>query len=77
MMRRKGNIYFHWRKASGNTPAGLTVSKYPHLPVGDFGITEYFWGSTILWFVDADEFTADERQTAYLARLSLPYRPYK
>jgi len=48
-------------------PAGFTVSKKDKLPEGDFEITEYVWGETELWFVDVDEFTEDERQTAYEA----------
>ncbi len=49
------------RMKDGNNPAGITVSKKPKLPRGDFGITEYSWGPLTLWFVDKDRFSADER----------------
>lgn len=58
-------VYFIPRKAARNCPAGWTVTKNPTLPKGDFRITEHTWGSVTLWFVDADKFTADERQRAY------------
>jgi hypothetical protein len=58
-------VWFHNRRASGNDPGGVTVSRSKELPAGDFGITEYFWGDTSLWFVDDDNFTDDERQAAY------------
>ncbi len=57
--------YYSERAACGDDPAGLTVSKQSQLPDGDFHLTEYCWGRVSLWFVDADEFTADERQNAY------------
>lgn len=53
-------IYFHQQK-SGD----LTVSKSAVLPDGDFEITEYQCGKISLWFVNLDEFNADERQIAY------------
>lgn len=53
------------RMADGQNPAGTTVSKQPELPAGDFRITEYKWPRMTLWFVDADRFTADERQAVY------------
>jgi hypothetical protein len=55
---------FHVRAESEGTPEAITVSKTYDLPEGNFGITEYIWGDIRLWFVDADEFTADERQQA-------------
>jgi hypothetical protein len=61
--------YFHYRLAELGKPAGVTVSKRSILPCGDFGITEWLWGPTVLWFVDDDEFTDDERQAAYEAFL--------
>jgi hypothetical protein len=48
-----------------DAPGGMTVSKTAALPEGDFGITEYTWGPTTLWFIDQQEFTADEREFAY------------
>jgi hypothetical protein len=60
-------FYFHERRTDGEDPAGLTVSKRATLPEGDFMITEYCWGAMALWFVDSDNFTADERQSAYEA----------
>lgn len=60
-------IYFFERLESEYYPAGLTVSKNDVLPDGDFLITEFSWGGCTLWFIDADEFTDDERQTAYEA----------
>ena len=60
-------VCFFERQRDGENPAGWTVSKHPHLPDGDFGLTEYFWGAVSLWFVDRDEFTTDERQVAYAA----------
>lgn len=61
------NIWFHNRQADGRTSAGITVSRSETLPDGDFRITEYEWPLATLWFVDRDEFTADERQWAYVA----------
>ncbi len=64
---KRGRFYFFPR--GGDNP-GLTVTKRDELPEGDFGITEYTWsdwGYATLWFVDADEFTANERQAAYRA----------
>jgi hypothetical protein len=58
-------FHFYQRREEPGKPAGVTVSKKPALPKGDFGITEWIWGPTVLWFVDDDEFTADERQAAY------------
>lgn len=60
-------FYFHKRLADGDTPAGYTVSKKSELPNGDFRITEYKWPDANLWFVDEDEFDADERQDVYLS----------
>lgn len=64
-------FYCYPRMATGNSPSGITISKCRPLPSGDFGITEYSWGSLSLWFVDDDEFTADERQIAYMAYVTL------
>tara|TARA_Y100000034_G_scaffold6676_1_gene7347 strand:- start:6529 stop:6798 length:270 start_codon:yes stop_codon:yes gene_type:complete len=66
------NVHFHTRLADGNCPAGTTVSKKAQLPAGDFRITEYCWGKVTLWFVDADQFTADQRQASYLAYRQQP-----
>ena len=58
-------VYFFDRVGTVGHPAGMTISKQSKLPDGDFRITEYCWGAVSLWFIDADEFTADERQAAY------------
>lgn len=59
---------FHQRQASGDDPAGVTVSRTGKLPTGDFRITEWCWPDGVtLWFVDGDNFTEDERQAAYRA----------
>lgn len=60
-------MYYFWPRM-GN-PAGITVTKRTKLPEGDFGITEYTWGNTSLWFLNDDKFNADERQEAYLTYL--------
>lgn len=59
--------YYYERSETSEVPAGITVSKQPKLPDGDFVITEYCWGETSLWFIESDEFTADEREAARLA----------
>ena len=64
-MSEPPRVWYHFRAAEGDAPAGITVSKTARLPDGDFGLTEYRWGPTELWFVDGDGFTADERQAAY------------
>lgn len=46
-------------------PAGLTISKKAELPE-EFLCTEYIWGEISLWFVDEDQFTAEERQTVFI-----------
>ena len=56
---------FYSRAASGDCPAGWTVTRCESLPVGDFTITEYKWDTISLWFVDSDGFTADEREAMY------------
>jgi len=61
----KIKFHMHPREATKTCPAGLTVSRKSKLPDGDFRITSYSWGRVKLWFVDADKFTADERQMAY------------
>ena len=63
------NFYFFEREVTEDCEAGFTVSKKADLPEGDFSITEYSWHYNKLWFVDKDEFTANERQAAYLAIL--------
>lgn len=61
-------IYWSPRKTSDGDPGGYTVSKSPKMPKGDFGITEYIWPhGQVLWFVDKDKFTADEREAARMA----------
>lgn len=52
----------HDRMATADCPTGVTISRRQKLPKGDFMITEYSWPWVTLWFVDADKFTADERQ---------------
>ena len=59
--------YFHQRVADKKNPAGLTVTKKRKLPKGDFRITNYSWPDVVLWFMDSDKFTANERQSVYLA----------
>lgn len=60
-------VYFFERIETPIHPAGITVTKKPDLPKGNFRITEYCWGSVALWFVDDDNFNSDERQAAYIA----------
>ncbi len=56
-------FYYHpWRDGGY-----VTVSKREELPEGDFEITEFKWNRTVLWFLDDDNFTDDERQAAYEA----------
>lgn len=57
------------RMAELGSPAGFTISKTEALPEGDFRVTEFTWGNFTLWFIDQQEFTADERQAAYLGFL--------
>ena len=64
-LRKRQGIYYHQRAAYRGEPAGITVSRRRKLPQGDFRITEYCWGTTSLWFVEADNFTDDEREAAY------------
>ena len=59
------NLIFTPRMPCGAVPGGMTVHKTPLPKQGDFTITEYLWGETALWFVDADDFSDDERQEAY------------
>ncbi len=58
-------LWFHNRLPEPGKPGGVTVSKRETLPAGDFGITEYCWPDRSLWFVDSDNFTANERQAAH------------
>ena len=61
-------FHFFTRRAEGkDRPGGTTVSRRGTLPNGDFGITEYVWPRATLWFVDADHFSADDRQAAFMA----------
>ena len=58
---------FYFFSRYGENP-GITVSKKATLPSGDFEMTEYIFqrfGYVSLWFVDDDEFTANERERAY------------
>ncbi len=78
----KQEFYFSFRQKDGNNPAGITASKKPELPTGDFRITEYtFAPGVTLWFVDSDNFSEDERQSAcddivnLGEKISLPKRP--
>ena len=59
------NYYFFHRHEDDDNPAGITVSKRPQLPAGEFDLTEWKWGPVVLWFLDDDKFTANERQEAY------------
>lgn len=63
-LMKKGRFYFYERAAHGDCPSGLTVSKSPTLPDGDFRITEHIWPNVTLWFIADDNFTADEREEA-------------
>lgn len=67
MTRKKQPTCFHFfeRIQDGDKPGGVTVTKHGELPRGDFAITEFCWGDVSLWFVDADNFSANERQAAY------------
>lgn len=63
-------FYFFYRNAHHGDPAGVTVSKKPELPDGEFQLTEYVWqshGYVSLWFIDDDKFTANQRNAAYKA----------
>lgn len=67
---KRGRFYFFQRSGSPGHPPGVTVSKRDVLPSADFKITEYTWqewGYVVLWFVDVDCFSANERQAAYRA----------
>lgn len=64
-------FHFFDRLSEPGKPGGVTVSKSATLPKGDFIIAEYKWPRAFsyppyvsLWFVDADNFTAHERQQA-------------
>ena len=65
-----GKIYAFHREATADCPAGLTISKRNSLPEGEFGVMEYHWPDLILWFVEVDEFTCDERQDVYLGMMA-------
>ena len=59
--------YFFPRMADKlDCPAGITVSKKSVLPNGDFRLDEYIWPDInfALWFVAADNWTAEEREEA-------------
>ena len=57
--------YFFDRESDGTNPGGVTVSKKPLLPAGDFEIDEFIWPNATLWFVTSDAFTECERQESY------------
>ena len=61
------DAYYFPHEPSHVIPHGITVSKKPELSDGDLECTEYLWGHVSLTFVDADNFTADEREAAYRA----------
>jgi len=65
-------FYYFARQADGQNPAGVTVSKTPALPDGDFQIVEYLWPDAVLWFIADHAFTADERREAYLGLHRIP-----
>lgn len=66
MIDYKGrNAYLFYRLGTDTIPQGWTVSKRQTLPKGDFSITPYKWCNYTLWFVDEDNFTADERQAVF------------
>ena len=64
---RAPGVHLFPRMAEGDTPAGITISKHDTLPAGDFQLDEWIWPDLALWFVAADDFTADERQAVYRA----------
>lgn len=66
------SLYFHQRQPSDGDPGGVTVSKTESLPDGDFRITEFCWPGVTLWFIDDQNFTADEREAARLAVCETP-----
>jgi hypothetical protein len=58
---------FYFFNRFGDCP-GITASKNAVLPDGDFKITEYVFqrfGYVSLWFIDGDNFSANERERAY------------
>lgn len=66
-------FYFFPREPYQGNPGGITVSKNPELPEGDFQITEYSWGRRSLWFIDGDRFTGRERAMAYREASEISY----
>lgn len=65
-MIRIGRFYYWRRLPEPGIPGGVTVSKRPDLPAGDFRLTEYTWpeAGLTLWFIDDDDFTESERLEA-------------
>ncbi len=59
-------FYYFEREPSKGDPGGITVSKTPMLPEGDFIINESVWRRCILWFIQDHNFTQDERDAAYV-----------
>ena len=64
-------MFFFPRVASGDTPAGVTVSRTRELPDGEFQLDEYEFADGVLWFVHEHGFSQFERNIA-AARLNAP-----
>lgn len=71
----KQTFHYFEREAAPDCPAGWTVSKRETLPDGDFRVTEFIWGCLPLWFVDADEFSAAEREAAWAGFVEEAHAP--
>lgn len=68
-------VYLFERLETPDCPAGITVSRKPKLPEGDFEIAPFSWPDLVLGFVVEDAFTADERQQIYEALKRSMRRP--
>lgn len=64
-------MFFIGRVASGDTPAGITVSRTHDLPEGEFQLDEYVFRDGSLWFIRDHSFSASERAVA-AAQLTSP-----
>lgn len=58
-------FYYFPRRANPGLAAIIIVSKTEPLPDGYFRLVEHTWGPVSLWFIERQNFTADERQAAY------------
>lgn len=59
-------FYYFEREPSEDDPGGITVSKTPMLPEGDFIINEFVWVGRTLWFIQDQDFTQEERDVAFV-----------